>query len=396
VVQGHVAAKTLAETLVPGEPRPWEEALRTAIAVGRALQPLHAAGLVHGALRPGTVLLPEGRPPELAQEALALSEPSRHEVTRSPQARVDLLYLSPEQAVGERLDARSDIFALGSLAYRLVTGRDAFEAETAQQILARVSHDRVQPPSQLVPELPPGVDDVFGHALATARKDRYADVGTFCDDLDEILAGRPPRHARPQVVQQDAGRFLSAAPASGDRESSAAGGMQQRRPAMVRVAAALLALGMVGGLELLRRELEAPDTAPLGPPTVDPDRREIARPSPDGLELPSLAPETARLAVDFGHPLETGTLVVMVDGSPVLERRLSAAVKKSLFGIKLREGRLREVIDVAPGRHEIAVRVSWGEDQRNERIAGQFSAGRTRRLAASLARFGKRLSLEWQ
>ena len=387
---------TLAETLVPGEPRPWEDALRLAIAVGRALQPLHAAGLVHGALRPGTVLLADGRPIELMDAPLALSEVSRHEVAGAAGPRAHLLYLSPEQAVGERLDARSDIFALGAVAYRLVTGRDAFEAETARQVLARVSHDRAEPPSRFLPGLPPAVDDVLGQALATARKDRYADVGAFCDDLVEILAGRPPRHARPQAFQHEAERFLAAAAPSDGRESSTAGGMQPRRPALVRVAAALLALGLVAGLELLRRELEAPDTAPLGPPTVDADRREVARPSPDDLELPSIAPESARLALDFKHPLETGTLVVTVDDSRVLERRLSAAVKKSLFGIKLREGRLREVIDVTPGRHEVAVRVSWGEDQRNERLAGQFTAGRTRRLSARLARFGKGLSLEWE
>jgi serine/threonine-protein kinase len=153
-----------------------------------------------------------------------------------------LCYLSPEQAVGERVDARSDIFALGAVAYRLLTGREAFEADTAQQVLARVSHDRPRPPSQLVPSLPAGVDDVLGQAMATARKDRYADIAAFCDDLDEVLAGRPPRHARRVAVREDTGRFLEA-PATGDGESNVTGAMQRRRRSLTRVAAAVVALG---------------------------------------------------------------------------------------------------------------------------------------------------------
>ena len=397
VVQDLVPGGTLAEALRPGQPWPWDEALRLVAAIGRAIQQLHAAGLVHGAVKPANVRLPEGRPPKLADAGLTRFETSRLHSSKVRDAVLEPLYLSPEQVVGERVDARSDIFSLAALAYRLVAGHDAFAADTPPEVLARVSHDRPRPASHLVEGLPPGLDDVLGQALATARKDRYADIGAFCDDLDALLSGQPPRHARREAARQDTDRFLAAAPASAEGDSNVTGAMLKRRRSFLRIAAAVAALALVAGLELVRRQLETPDGAAAAPPSVALDRREGVQPPPDGVELPSLASaEAARLSLDFRHTLERGTVVVTVDGATVLERSVSAGVKKSLFGVKLREGRLREVIEVPSGRHEVAVRVSWGDGQRSERVAGLFKAGATRRLTARVARVGKRLSLEWE
>lgn len=168
---------------------------------------------------------------------------------------------------------------------------------------------------------------------------------------------------------------------------------------MVRALAGLLALGLVGGLEMLRRELEAPDATAGGRPSVDAvERSEGVGPAPSGAELPSLEEPkpAARLAFDFRHTLERGTFFVWIDGAKVLQRRVTGAVRKSVLGIKLREGRLQHVVELPPGRHEIAVKVRWGDDERDDRIAGSFTAGATRRLSASLGRVGKRLSLDWE
>ncbi len=191
-----VAGKPLEEALVPGQPHPWRDALSVAIQMGRGLQTLHEAGLVHRGVRPDRILV-------LDSGACRLTDPgpARPETPGPPPAGVDrvsngtALYMSPEQAVGERVDLRTDIFALGALTYRLLTGHDAFEADGAQRILARILHDRPPQPSRWVAGLPPGVDGVLARALAKQWKDRYADVGSFCDDLDDLLAGRAPRNA---------------------------------------------------------------------------------------------------------------------------------------------------------------------------------------------------------
>jgi hypothetical protein len=158
----------------------------------------------------------------------------------------------------------------------------------------------------------------------------------------------------------------------------------------------LAALALVAGLEVLRRTLDAPASPFAGPPEVEPARREVDGGPTPVPGLPSRDVEPARLTIDFKHTLEKGTVIVLVDGSPVLERRIRGAVKKSLFRIKLREGRLFQSVEVPPGRHEIAVRVLWEDDQRMDTITGEFTAGATRRLSATLGRIGKQLSVAWE
>ena len=135
-----------------------------------------------------------------------------------------------------------------------------------------------------------------------------------------------------------------------------------------------------------------------GPPVPDALGRPEAVPGAgSAADLPSLEPPpTARLSIDFRHTLESGTLVVRVDGATVIESRVTGAVTKRILGIKLREGRLRQVVDVSPGRHSISVRVRWGDDERSDTIVGNFAAGATRTLRANVGRIGRRLSIEWQ
>ncbi len=391
------AGKPLEEALGPGQPHPWRDALSVASQVGRVLQKLHEAGFVRGDVRPDRVLVLDSGTYGLADPGPPRSEvpgPGPTAAGRVPAGTA--LYMSPEQAVGERVDPRTDIFALGALTYRLVTGHDAFEADGAQRILARVLHDHPPPPSQCVDGLPPGVDGVLARALAKQWKDRYADVGSFCDDLDDLLAGRAPRNASVAPVPSDTWPSLSAP--AGPAVGEATGTLSRRldRRPVVRGLFGLLALALVLGLELVRRHLEAPGAAPAAPPLPEVPARQAESPG-GATDLPSLEPPpTARLSIDFRHTLESGTLVVRVDGATVLDRRVTGAVTRRILGIKLREGRLHQVVDVSPGRHSISVRVRWGDDERSDTIAGDFAAGATRTLSVSVGRIGRRLSVEWR
>src|SRR4029079_15582158 len=103
-------------------------------------------------------------------------------------------YMSPEQAAGEPLDARSDVFSLGAVLYMLLTGVRAFDAPSVPGILARVANKDPSPPSKLTPDLPPAVDDIVARAVANAPGLRYASGLMLAEDIHDFLADRTPRH----------------------------------------------------------------------------------------------------------------------------------------------------------------------------------------------------------
>ena len=106
--------------------------------------------------------------------------------------------------------------------------------------------------------------------------------------------------------------------------------------------------------------------------------------------------ETAYLAIDFEHHLKSGTLRVWVDRVAVLEEQLDAAIARKIITFQLRKGRIAEVLELAPGGHDLRVQVSWDDNQRTESIWGNFEPGRTRRLEIRVGRLRRNLSLDWR
>lgn len=412
IVFEYVEGRTLAELLAAGTPFDWREALLLVGRVAEALQHAHENGFVHRDLRPANIVLVASGEPKVMDFGVARLETARMTLSSIRQAYGAPLYMSPEQAVGESVDARTDLFSLGAVAYRLLTGQDAFAAEDPRAILSRVVYDAPPAPSMLVPQLPPAVDDVIAHALAKSRKDRYPDAAGLIEDVADVLSGRVPRHSRGPAWAKESDRFQEALQSS--RLAISTGGFTAgipreadqtlvRRRRMTRGLAGLLALGAVVGLDLLRRASEAP--APIAPrssvspgsspglspaapsaPLADPDLPSVSDPDPTG----------TRLVVELSHTLKSGLIVVFVDDQTMLQERIFAPVKRSLLGLKLREGRLHRVLGVNPGRHRVRVQIFWDDERRSETILGTFKAGGTRRVSVELGRLRKDLSLEWR
>ena len=105
------------------------------------------------------------------------------------------LYTAPEQAKTEDVDGRADVFSLASVAYTLLTGRAAFLAPTIPGIVHRVVYEEPDPPSRFVPGLPADVERVLARALAKDPARRYPTAEAFAEDVEDVLAGQPPRHA---------------------------------------------------------------------------------------------------------------------------------------------------------------------------------------------------------
>jgi len=99
--------------------------------------------------------------------------------------------MSPEQALGNDTDARTDIFSLGSILCTLLLGRHYFAADSIPDILGRIIRDDPPVLSQRVHGVPTGLDDVVRRAMAKVPADRYDNAGLLADDLEDILASQP-------------------------------------------------------------------------------------------------------------------------------------------------------------------------------------------------------------
>lgn len=171
------------------------------------LQSAHEAGLIHRDIKPGNVFAAQrgGVYDVVKLLDFGLVKP----VTETPSARLtqdgDIsgtpLFMSPEQARGlDHLDARSDIYSVGALAYTLITGRPPFDSDNAMEAMIAHVRDEVEPPSKYQPDVPADLERVILRCLAKRPEDRFQDV----DSLEQALAACA---AANQWTQADAARW---------------------------------------------------------------------------------------------------------------------------------------------------------------------------------------------
>jgi serine/threonine-protein kinase len=407
LVSEQVNGRPLSSELEAGKLVSWREALSLVERVADALHHAHEREVVHRAIMPGNVLLlPTGEP---KVTDFGLAELGRAGFLLWPPAEVSdaLRYLSPEQVVGEPLDTRTDIFSLGALAYRLLTGEAAFDAPEPdpRTTCSRIVHDEPEAPSRPVPALPEGTDDVIARALAKSRKDRYPDAGSLSQDINDILEGRLPRHASNAGKKEDRATRTGAPPSrigTAPRSAMPAESKGLNRRLVSRGVAAILAFGLVAILEMLRPATE-PRRATMT--SEAPGLDAVPRLSSGGeasvlpdVGLPSIKEpsQSGRLVVELQHPLRAGTLRISIDDGHVAERAFSGSVTRSILGIELHGGLTREVVEVDAGSRRVTVVVKWKDRASSASIVGAFEEGSTRRLSVRLGRFSKGLELEWQ
>jgi serine/threonine-protein kinase len=400
--------QTLADLARDG-PVAWPVVMRIVAQVARALDHAHRNGVVHRDIKPANVIvLPSGEA-KVTDFGIARLESARQRLTSTGEFIGTPLYTAPEQARVEDVDGRADVFSLASVAYTLLTGRPPFLAPTIPGIVHRVVYDDPEPPSRLVPGLPPEVERILKHALAKDPAERYPTAGAFAEDAEDLLAGQPPRHAGADdlvVVEEPAPDPAdSSMPATAARTATVLppGASRPDLP-LGRVLVAVLGIGLLASFLWLSRRAPAPvpgaahtgaaqATVPVRPsPGVPPG---VATPIP-ALPGAGAADASGRLRVDFDHPLERGTLRIFVDDELALEERLTGQRRNMALVFRMHGGTFREELDVKPGLHEVRVEVRWDDNLRRERIVGNFRPGLTRRLEASLGRIRRDLNLEWR
>jgi Tol biopolymer transport system component/tRNA A-37 threonylcarbamoyl transferase component Bud32 len=193
-----IRGRTLEQVLSRGKLR-LADALKYGVQIADALAAAHAAGIVHRDLKPGNVMITERGDVKVLDFGLAkLSDDtdlSEDDATRTQRAVTEegsvvgsAPYMSPEQAEGRKVDARSDIFSFGSLLYEMLTGKRAFRGANRTATMAAILKDEPEPPTKSVPDLPREVERVVSRCLRKdldRRSQSMAEIRVALQDLKE-------------------------------------------------------------------------------------------------------------------------------------------------------------------------------------------------------------------
>lgn len=166
-----------------------EEATRILERVGPGLDEAHSKGIVHRDIKPSNILFDSRGTPYISDFGIAkLSQAQAGNVTGSAIIGTPA-YMAPEQAQGDVVDGRADIYALGIILYEMVTGRQPYEADTPMAVALKHITDPVPHILTANPKLPPGMDMVIQKAMAKDRDERFSSSKEMTDALYAVMRG---------------------------------------------------------------------------------------------------------------------------------------------------------------------------------------------------------------
>ncbi|MGH1564402.1 Stk1 family PASTA domain-containing Ser/Thr kinase [Mumia sp. DW29H23] len=157
-----------------------------------ALDYSHRAGIIHRDIKPANVMLtPSGQVKVMDFGIARAIADTSSAMTQTAAVVGTAQYLSPEQARGETVDARSDIYSTGCLLYELLTGRPPFQGDSPLSVALQHVREQAPPPSAFNPEVSPAIDRVVATALAKRTDERYQSAAAMRADIERVLAGQP-------------------------------------------------------------------------------------------------------------------------------------------------------------------------------------------------------------
>ncbi|WP_245851774.1 Stk1 family PASTA domain-containing Ser/Thr kinase [Mobilicoccus massiliensis] len=280
IVMEYVRGRTLRDILTDDGPMDPFEAARAMAQVLRALDYSHDNGIVHRDIKPANVMMgPNGQPKVMDFGIARAIADTAATMTNTSVVVGTAQYLSPEQAQGQEVDARSDLYSAGCLLYELLTGRPPFIGDSPVAIAYQHVGEPPQPPSVFSTGIPNALDVVALHSLAKDPAQRYQTGAAFADDLDAVITGGPTLAAREAVAngQLAAPERSWEGGATGSTAAVPAGSVavvdetyeteSRKRPIWAYVAGALallaILLGVLWGLGVFKRDPE-----PVVVPTV--------------------------------------------------------------------------------------------------------------------------------
>ncbi len=304
-----------------------ESTLRVTTQVASALAAAHARGLVHRDLKPSNLFLEGGDVGKVKVIDFGIVRaPGAEDLTVTGVSIGTPGYMAPEQARGERVDARADVYSLGSVLYQCVTGERPFTGDDVMGVLLRVVLEEAPRARYLAPWVPAALDELIARMLSKSPAERPADGGAALDALAAIDVASPPSHvAQPRSLSRTDRPVVCLVLARGTSSSAA--------------------------LDPERDDDEAPTaidgTADEATPTRALAKTKLAR--------------IAAIVGDAGDRLERladGTLLVTVHGSGTGVDHASRAARHALA---IRDGMPDYAVAIVGGRARFEGRVPVGE-----------------------------------
>ena len=286
IVMEYVEGHTVRDILKGDVAAPIDEAVEIVAGVLSALDYSHHAGLVHRDIKPANVMLTPTGAVKVMDFGIARALADAGQSMTQTQAVVGTAqYLSPEQARGETVDARSDLYSTGCLLFELLTGRPPFIGDSPVSVAYQHVREPAPLPSRFAADVPEALDQIVLRALAKDRNERYPSAQAFLADLNAVVAGDPVDPSTGAIpVGAALGAAALGAAALGDRED-AASQPTQAMPAVSdeAAAAAALAAGAAAATTVMPQQ-EAPWAAVVGEPASVPPAVTTATAEVDAFE----------------------------------------------------------------------------------------------------------------
>ena len=281
-VEGHNLRQLLSESQLSQT-----EACRVVDSVLTALEYSHRAGIVHRDIKPANIMVTKGGQVKVMDfgiaRAVAETSSTLQQTTAIPGPAA---YLPPEQAKGEAIDARTDLYSTGVLLYELLTGDVPFRGDTAVAVAYQHVSERPKPPSERKSDVTAELDRVVLYALAKDRAKRFQSASEFREALRTAASGKMPKLAVP--THQDTMLFSGGEEVSESdlalRQLAEGGGgsRTQSRPPVMWTWAAILTIGaviiaVVFWLVTLAPKQFLPDASREVPALIDMDREDAIK-----------------------------------------------------------------------------------------------------------------------
>jgi len=200
ISMAYLGGQSLKKKIAAG-PLDLDEAVGVALQIAEGMQAAHKKGVIHRDIKSSNIMLTEDGQAKILDFGLARIANTTL-MTKAGTTMGTIAYMSPEQARGEGVDHRTDIWSLGVVLYEMLSGRLPFKGEHEQAVVYSILNEEPASITHLCPDVPSSVGQVINRALEKKTEERYQNAGELIDDLQAILKGTEPEGVRARLKEK--------------------------------------------------------------------------------------------------------------------------------------------------------------------------------------------------